>query len=145
MRKLARVAGLVVIGVLLLAASAAGTLAAERLAIKGYDPVAYFTDGKPVPGSAEFEQEWQGASWRFASAAHRDMFAAQPDRYAPQYAGYCALGMAMGKKFEVDPQVWRIVDGKLYLNYNQEVANEMAKDLPGTIRKADENWALVQP
>jgi hypothetical protein len=143
-RKLARLVGMVVAGILLLAASAAWTLAADRLAIRGYDAVAYFTEGKPVPGSAEFERDWQGSRWRFASAAHRDMFVADPDRYAPQYAGYCALGVAIGKKFDVDPQVWRIVNGKLYLNYDQGGAKEMDKDVAGTIKKADQNWAMMQ-
>jgi len=109
-------------------------------AIEGYDPVAYFTDGKPVEGSDKYEYEWGDATWRFASAEHRDMFAADPDKYAPAYGGYCAYGVAKGKKPSIDPDAWRIVDGKLYLNYSLDVQTRWEKDIPGFIAKADENW-----
>ena len=91
-----------------------------RLAISGYDPVAYFTDGKPVPGLTEFEHVWHDARWRFASAAHRDLFVGDPNRYAPQYDGYCAMGLAMekGHKATADPEAWVIVDGKLYVMHS---------------------------
>src|SRR5512135_2769630 len=88
------------------------------VAIRGYDPVAYFTESKPVEGSKQFTFEWQGATWRFASAANRDLFAKTPEKYAPQYGGYCAYAVSQGHTATIDPQRWRIVDGKLYLNYS---------------------------
>jgi YHS domain-containing protein len=110
------------------------------LAISGYDPVAYFTDGKPVEGSSDFTTTWQGATWRFASAAHRDRFVADPDGFAPQYGGYCAWAVANGKTAGIDPEAWKIVAGKLYLNYSKDVQARWEKDVPGNIAKADANW-----
>lgn len=110
------------------------------LAISGYDPVAYFTDGKAVPGSSDFTTTWKGATWRFASAAHRDQFVADPDRFAPQYGGYCAWAVAHGKTASIDPEAWKIVDGKLYLNYSKDVQAKWEKDVPGYITEADANW-----
>lgn len=114
-----------------------------RLAIKGYDPVAYFTEARPVQGTAEFEEIWERARWRFASAANRDRFKADPDRYAPQYAGYCAFGMAKGAKFEIDPEAWIIVDGKLYLNNSKDGQKDWAKARAENIKRADANWPMV--
>ena len=112
-------------------------------AISGYDPVAYFTQGAPVKGSKEFRHEWRGATWSFASAANRDKFAAEPEKFAPQYGGYCAYGVALGSAPEIDPNAWTIVDGKLYLNYNLPTRATWEKDIPGYIRKADANWPGV--
>src|SRR6266849_317090 len=108
----------------LLLAAGPGRGEEARLAISGYDPVAYFTDGKPVPGQSELEFRWNNARWRFASVAHRDTFAGNPDHYAPQYDGYCALGVAVktAHKDTVDPEAWAIVDGKLYLNHDRHWA-----------------------
>jgi YHS domain-containing protein len=114
------------------------------LALKGYDPVAYFTDKKPIPGKAEFTARHEGATYRFASAANRDAFAADPAKYAPQYGGYCAYGMASGYKAPIEPDAWTVVDGKLYLNYNQSVRSRWASDIPGYPRKADSNWPTVR-
>lgn len=113
------------------------------VAIEGYDAVAYFADAKPVKGSEKFEHEWMNAKWRFATAANRDAFAEDPETYAPQYGGYCAFGVSRGYAVPVDPEAWKIVDGKLYLNYNKEVQTEWNKDIPGYIRKADANWPDV--
>jgi YHS domain-containing protein len=114
------------------------------LAIKGYDPVAFFKDGAPVEGSKEFEFTWKGATWRFASAENRDLFEAEPKQYAPQYGGYCAWAVAQGSTASVDPKnAWEIVEGKLYLNYNKEIQARWAKDIPGNIGKADANWPGV--
>ena len=118
--------------------------AEPRLAIKGYDPVAYFTESRPVQGKPDFAFDWQGARYHFASAAHRDLFVANPGRYAPQYAGYCAFGIANNVKAEVDPTQWSIADGKLYLNYDRSVTEMMSKDFAGTVRQADQNWARMQ-
>lgn len=112
-------------------------------ALKGYDVVAYFTEGKPVKGSDAFELEWNGATWRFSSAANKNLFAKDPRKYAPQYGGFCAYGVSRGYTVGVDPAAWRIVDGKLYLNYNAEVQAEWVKDIPGYITKADRNWPKI--
>lgn len=110
------------------------------VAIDGYDPVAYFTDGKPVEGSKRFEHSWNGAVWRFASAEHRDLFAAEPERYAPQYGGYCAYAVANGGTADIEPDAWTVRDGKLYLNYDQEIQAKWRLDMAGYIAKADANW-----
>jgi hypothetical protein len=116
----------------------------REIAIKGYDPVAYHKDGKPVKGSSEYEFKWKDAKWRFASAEHRDLFEADPERYAPRYGGYCAWAVAQGYTASVDPKnAWSIVEGKLYLNYDVEVKEKWEKDIPGNITKADANWPGV--
>ncbi|HEX6318414.1 MAG TPA: YHS domain-containing (seleno)protein [Burkholderiales bacterium] len=112
-------------------------------AIRGYDPVAYFTEGRPVKGSKEFTHRWNGAEWRFASAENRARFAAAPEKYAPQYGGYCAFGVAGGYAVKIEPDAWSVVDGKLYLNYDRSVQASWKKDVPGYIRKADANWPAV--
>ena len=114
------------------------------LALKGYDPVAYFTEKKPVRGKGEFTAQHEGATYRFASAANRDAFAADPGKYAPQYGGYCAFGVASGYKAPIEPDAWTVVDGKLYLNYNQSVRRQWSSDIPGFIRKAEANWPTVR-
>lgn len=112
----------------------------KGLALHGYDPVAYFTDGRPVEGKAEHAFEWMGATWRFASAGHREAFAAEPERYAPQYGGYCAKAVSENHTADVDPRVWKIVAGKLYLNYSPKVQALWEQDIPGRIARADVNW-----
>lgn len=116
----------------------------SKVAIEGTDPVAYFTDGKPVAGSSAFEHEWQGAVWRFASAANRDAFAKEPARYAPQYGGYCAWAVSEGYTASIEPEAWRIVGGKLYLNYSKSVQKQWLADVPGNIKKADANWPAIR-
>jgi len=114
-----------------------------KLSISGYDTVAYFTDGRPVQGKAEFEYLWHRLRWRFASSEHRDLFVKEPSRYAPQYDGYCAMGTTNDEaahKDTVDPEAWAIVDGKLYLTHNQywlEVWREKAEEY---IKRADASW-----
>jgi YHS domain-containing protein len=112
-------------------------------AIRGYDPVAYFTQGRPVKGSPELTHQWKGATWRFASAENRERFAAAPEKYAPQYGGYCAYGVASGYAVKIEPDAWSVVDGKLYLNYDRSVQKSWQSDVPGYIRKADVNWPRV--
>ena len=106
-------------------------------AIRGYDAVAYFTRGEPVEGSEEFATEWQGATWQFASREHLELFEADPERYAPQYGGYCAYGVAQGYLVKIEPDSWTIVDGKLYLNYDDEVQAQWEEDVPGFVAEAD--------
>jgi YHS domain-containing protein len=123
---------------------AQNNLDSSGLALKGYDPVAYFAEGKPAQGKPEITASHEGATYRFASAANRDAFAAAPGKYAPQYGGYCAYGMASGYKAPIEPDAWTIVEGKLYLNYNQSVRSRWSSDIPGYIRKADANWPTVR-
>lgn len=113
------------------------------VAIEGYDPVAYFTEGRPVEGKSEFTVEWKGAKWRFSSAESKALFEKDPEKFAPQYGGYCAWAVAQGKTAGIDPQAWKIVEGKLYLNYNKEIQAKWEKDIPGNIEKADKNWPKV--
>lgn len=115
----------------------------SNLAIRGTDPVAYFTEGKAVEGSSEFEYEWQGATWRFSSEENRQLFASNPEAYAPQYGGYCAKALSEGNVVSTDPEAWKIVDGKLYLNYSPEVQRQWLRDVPGNIAKADARWPDV--
>jgi hypothetical protein len=112
----------------------------DGLALGGYDPVAYFALGAPRRGDAAIEAEWRGARWRFVSAAHREMFLADPDRYAPRYGANCAWAMAQGYLAPADPLQWRIVDGRLYVNYDAAVHRRWLRDVPGMISAADRNW-----
>ena len=114
------------------------------LAIDGYDPVAYFTEGKPVQGVAEFEYSWNGTNYRFASAANRDRFAKDPEAFAPQYGGFCAYAVSRGYTADIDPVAWAVVDGKLYLNYSVRVQRTWEGDVQGNIRKADANWVTLR-
>ena len=113
-------------------------------ALQGYDPVAYFEQGEAVKGSDDFTTEYIGATFKFASAADRDAFIADPAAYAPQYGGYCAWAMADGKYAKGDARYWRIVDGKLYLNYNAGIQKKWEKDVPGFISKADTHWTELR-
>ena len=112
-------------------------------AIRGYDPVAYFTIGAPTRGSNEFSASWQGASYRFASAENLARFEADPEAYAPQYGGYCAYAVSKGATAGTVPEAWTIVDGKLYLNYSLSVKQRWSKDIPGNIKAANSNWPSV--
>jgi YHS domain-containing protein len=112
-------------------------------AIRGHDPVAYFDQKGPVKGSKQFSHPWHGATWYFASAENRDKFAAEPERYAPRYGGYCAYAVAQGYTADIDPSAWSIVDGRLYLNYSLSFRERWKKDIPGYIRKGDANWPAV--
>ncbi|MEM6614785.1 MAG: YHS domain-containing (seleno)protein [Cyanobacteria bacterium P01_C01_bin.72] len=113
------------------------------LAIRGTDPVAYFTQSKPVAGKAEFSHNWNGITWQFSTQENRDLFAANPEQYAPQYGGFCAWAVSQGYTAAIDPQAWKIVDGKLYLNYNQGIQRRWEKDISGNIKKANANWPGV--
>ena len=115
----------------------------DGIAIRGYDPVAYFTDGKAARGSPEYTTQYQSSTFQFSSREHRDAFAADPEKYAPQYRGYCAYGTSTGYKAAIDPVQFTIVNGKLYLNYNEDVRKTWSKDIPGYIAKADARWPEV--
>jgi hypothetical protein len=115
----------------------------SNTAVGGYDPVAYFTDHRPVKGDKRFALSHAGAEWLFVTAENRDRFAAQPQRYAPQYGGYCAWAVSQGYTASGDPQFWKIVDDKLYLNYDASVQMKWERDIPGFIAKANQNWPAV--
>jgi YHS domain-containing protein len=119
------------------------TSAFDDIAVQGYDPVAYFKAGKPVKGAKEFSTTWNGAEFRFASAANRDAFKKNPEAYAPQYGGYCAWAVSQGYTAKGDAKFWKIVDGKLYLNYNSSVQKKWEGDIPGFIASANTNWPEV--
>lgn len=114
------------------------------VAIHAYDPVAYFDEGEPLAGKPEFTADWGGATWQFASAEHRDRFQAMPEKYAPQFGGYCAYGVANHTDVNGDPELWRIVDGKLYFNNNRIAQALWARDVPGHIKEGDANWPDVK-
>ncbi len=113
------------------------------VAISGIDPVAYFTEGRPVSGDARFSHSWKGATWHFSSAANRDAFVADSERYAPRFGGYCAYAVRHGQTAPTVPEAWSIVDDRLYLNFSPEVQARWEQDIPGNIAKADENWPAV--
>ncbi len=112
-------------------------------AIRGYDAVAYFAEGKAVKGNKRYALQWGGATWYFANAGNRDRFRAEPAKYAPQYGGYCAYAVANGYTASTDPQAWSIVDGRLYLNFSTGVREQWQQDVPGHIRRANNNWPGV--
>ncbi len=118
--------------------------AGAPLAMHGYDPVAYFTDGAPALGSDSITVVHEGAAYRFASTQHAEMFKANPSRYAPQFGGYCAFGASVGKKFDGDPRLWTVRNDKLYLNLNADIQEKFSKDVSGAIRKAEKIWPGIE-
>jgi len=112
----------------------------SSLAVGGYDTVAYFKQGAPVVGKAEFSTQYKGTTWRFASKENLDAFKANPSAYAPQFGGYCAWAIAHNYTASGDPLVWTLVQGKLYLNYDRDVQAQWSKDIPGYIASANKNW-----
>jgi len=113
------------------------------VAIKGYDTVAYFADGKAVAGSDAFVTEWKGVKWKFASQDHLDKFKANPEKYAPQYGGYCAYGTSQGHLAPTEPTAWTVTDGKLYLNYNDRVLKKWSDDIKGYNALADSKFEAL--
>ena len=116
----------------------------DHVAIRGYDTVAYFTEGRPIKGQSEFVFSWRDVKWQFANAKHLGMFAADPARYAPQFGGFCAMALTQGVVKVVDPEAWTIVDKKLYLNFSQKGRVKFRQDLQGNIKKSEQNWAKRQ-
>jgi len=110
------------------------------LALKGYDPVSYFTANKAMKGSSEFTHQHMGVTYRFASAANRDLFAKEPGKYLPEYGGYCAWAVGHNYTAPADPEAWKIVNGKLYLNYNKDVQKKWMAEEASLIQKGDSNW-----
>ena len=148
-----RIIGRLLLTVAVLLASATVTIAAAKAvspintgskgqAVKGYDTVAYFTAGEPVKGSPEFQYTWRGAKWLFSSTENLDLFKADPEKYAPQYGGYCAYAVSKGHTAGISPKAWKVVDGKLYLNH-RFAKGKFNKDVKGNITRADENWPKI--
>ena len=141
--------GHAVLAVLLVVAAAAVAPAQQvnsgrgGVAVKGYDVVAYVTAGRPMEGSEQFVHRIGATTYRFASAANRDAFAKEPERYLPQFGGFCAYAVSRGYTADIDPQAWRIVDGKLYLNYNRGAQEKWEQDVAGNISKGEANWPAL--
>ena len=119
------------------------TGAGAPLAIHGYDPVAFFTEGQAMVGSANHTAVHRGAAYRFVSEVNQKRFEKSPDSYLPQYGGFCSFGVSVGKKFDGDPRLFQIVDGELFFQLNPEIRSQWDKDVPGNIRKADRNWTRI--
>jgi YHS domain-containing protein len=115
----------------------------DDVAIKGYDTVAYFKAGKALKGNESFTFQWHGMTWYFLTKENRDLFTASPEKYAPRYDGYCAWAMTEARKAQTDPEVWKIVNGKLYLNCSNAAYEKWSRDIPGNIKKADSNWPTL--
>ena len=120
------------------------SIAGAPLALHGYDPVAYFTQGRPARGSDALVHVHEGAAYRFSNQAHLDRFKQDPELFLPQYGGFCAYGVSVGKKFDGDPRLWKIEDGKLYLNLNEEIYATFLEDIDGNVEKADRNWGEIE-
>ena len=116
----------------------------ENVAIKGFDTVAFFTVNAPIEGKAEFSHDWNGAKWYFSSAENLEKFKAGPDRFAPQFGGYCSWAVSHGYTADGDPNAWKIVDGKLLLNYNRKVKEKWEAEQPKLIEDGRKNWAEFQ-
>jgi YHS domain-containing protein len=115
-----------------------------NVAIKGYDPVAYFTEHRAVKGSEEISYNWLGTDWNFSSEKHKKLFSERPVKFAPQYGGFCSDGVAYGEiTTNIDPHAWRIIEGKLYLNYDPGSAAEL-EEVEGQMAKSEKNWPEVQ-
>ncbi|MFM9889817.1 MAG: YHS domain-containing (seleno)protein [Rickettsiales bacterium] len=129
--------------VLLPSMASAAEVAHSTVGVQGYDVVGYFTEGKPVKGNGENVVVHEGVNYLFATEANKKAFEASPDKYLPQYGGWCAFGVSVNKKFIGDPTVWKIVDGKLYLNLSRKVSDTWVKDIPGNLAKANTNWPAM--
>jgi hypothetical protein len=124
--------------------SIGATISGPGLAVHGHDVVAYFRGKGPTLGSDKYAYPYKGGTYRFADQSDLDAFKAAPDKYVPAYGGFCAYGVAVGKKFDGDPRFWKIVDGKLYLNLNGDIQAQWSKDIPANITKAETNWTKIQ-
>ncbi len=122
----------------------AGTTSHSMVAVQGYDIVTYQTDGKPQQGNGNHLATYNGVTYIFVNEANKKMFESNPDKYLPAYGGYCAYGVAVGKKFVGDPEIWEVVDGKLYLNLDNKIKGIWVKDISGHIKTADKNWKKIK-
>ena len=122
----------------------AGDVTQSTPGISGYDPVAYFTDGKAMKGSGYHVADYKGVTYAFASKDHKQLFEDNPEKYVPAYGGYCAYGVAVGKKFVSDPEAWKVVNGTLYLNLDKDIQSKWLQDVPGYIKKSEANWKEIK-
>ncbi len=122
----------------------AGSASSATVAVNGYDVVSYHTEKRPLRGNGHFVSDYNGTTYLFSNAENKQQFDASPDKYAPAYGGFCAFGVSVGKKFYADPEVWRIVDGKLYLNLDSRIQADWLKDVPGRIKTANTNWTKIK-
>ncbi len=136
-----------ILGISILAANCSKTegvklvnTTAENIAIKGYDTVAYFADNGAVKGNPQYEFVWNGAKWLFSSKDNLEKFKSNPEQYAPQFGGYCSWAVSHGYTADGDPEAWKVVDGKLYLNYNQKVKEKWEAEQPKLIEDGKKNW-----
>jgi YHS domain-containing protein len=134
------IAALALLSASVLAGELINVSGASKIAVSGYDPVAFFTDSKPVNGSPFITAQYEGATYFFASEEHKKLFTENPDKYAPQYGGYCAFGVGLDKLFPVDINTWQVREGKLYLNLNEGILKKFNADFEGNVTKADKNW-----
>lgn len=146
MKTIARtVLALTLLSTPIFAASLINVAGASHIAIEGYDPVAFFTDAKPVKGSPSISATYQGAVYFFASEGHKQLFTVSPDKYVPQYGGFCAFGVSRDALAPVDISTWQVRNGKLYLNFDHDIMKKFDADFDGNVAKADTNWpGLVQ-
>ncbi len=120
-----------------------GTLQGPGVAVHGYDVVSYHS-GTPVAGNAQYSMAYEGGTYRFANAENLKTFKADPAKYIPAYGGYCAFGVALGKKFDGNPKNWKIVDGRLYLNLNDDIQEKWAADISGNLKKSETRWSKIR-
>ena len=136
------------IGLIAMLALSSGASAASgdhsAPAAQGYDVVSYQNAKRPVRGNGHYTAQYNGATYLFSSKANQKTFSSNPEKYAPAYNGFCAFGVSVGKKFIGDPEVWRLVDGKLYLNLDADIQQQWLKDVPGRIAKADKQWSKIK-
>ncbi|MEM9220753.1 MAG: YHS domain-containing (seleno)protein [Cyanobacteria bacterium P01_F01_bin.150] len=116
----------------------------EGIALRGYDPVAYFTEGEPVKGQKNYSFVWNDATWYFATAENRDLFSQEPEKYEPANGGYCTFGIVLRKKFDGDPQVWSVIKSRLYVFLNEDVQQKFLQDSTGNLQKVSANWPTIQ-
>ncbi|MEO6970892.1 MAG: YHS domain-containing (seleno)protein [Chthoniobacterales bacterium] len=134
------IAALVLLSASVFAGDLVNISGASRAAVSGFDPVAFFTDAKLVNGSPFITAEYEGATYFFASEEHKKLFTAAPAKYAPQFGGFCAFGVALDKLFPVDISTWQVRDGKLYLNLNPDILKKFNADFAGNVATANKNW-----
>ena len=144
MKKLILVTAFLITSAAVLFAQKSEVFKSSDKAIRGYDPVAYFTEGKAVKGNEKLTYHWHDADWYFSSTENLNSFSKNPDKYVPQYGGYCAFGLSEGHKAPTDPDAWTIVDGKLYLNYSKDVRTKWRENEKERIEKADKNWPQLK-
>ncbi|NEQ52588.1 MAG: YHS domain-containing protein [Leptolyngbya sp. SIO3F4] len=116
----------------------------EGIALRGYDPVSYFTEGEPIKGEEAHSFVWNDATWYFATAENRNLFSQNPEQYAPANGGYCTFGIVLRKKFDGDPQVWSVIKSRLYVFLNEEVQQKFLQDSTGNLQKVSANWPVIQ-